>query len=126
MYNPRTRPLDNTAKALTNITCWTNPGIADQTIFRHYQMLNATKPKIAKEPKRKVLPINTEAPSNPKMAMEIFMKLIAKQKEENCPIITNFCNACSESGKKSEIFSLQNVNLERTQRRRQTAEGSFG
>ena len=25
MYNPRTRPLDNTAVALTNIACWANP-----------------------------------------------------------------------------------------------------
>ena len=93
MYNPRTRPLDNTAKALTNITCWTNPGIGDQPIFRHYQMLNATKPKIAKEPKRKVLPINTEAPSNPKMAMEIFMKLIAKQQEENSSVCRDYLTA---------------------------------
>ena len=83
MYNTRTRPMDNTAVALTNITCWTNPPIADQTIYRIYQMLNATIPEIAKEPKQKVWPINTEAPSNPKMAMEIFMKLIAKQQEEN-------------------------------------------
>ena len=51
-----------------------NPPKADQTIYRNYQMLNATIPKIAKEPKRKLLPINTEAPSNPKLAMEIFMK----------------------------------------------------
>ena len=79
MYNPRTRPLDNTAVALTNITCWTNPPIVDQTIYRNYQMLRAIIPKIAKEPKRKNLPINTEAPSNPKMAMEIFMKLLTNQ-----------------------------------------------
>ena len=55
--------------------------------------VNATIPKIAKEPKRKVLPINTEAPSNPKMAMEIFMKLIAKQQEENNSVCTDYLTA---------------------------------
>ena len=79
MYNPRTKPLDNTAVTLTTITCWANPPIVDQTIYQNHQILNATTPKIAKEPIRKVLPISAEAPSNPKMAMEIFMKLIAKQ-----------------------------------------------
>ena len=93
MYNPRTRPLDNTAVALTNVTCWANPPIVDQTIYRNYQMLNSTVPKIAKEPKRKVLPINTEAPSNPKMAMETFMKLIAKQQEENSSVCTDYLTA---------------------------------
>ena len=93
MYNPRTRPLDNTAVALTNITCWVNPPIVDQTIYRNYQMLNATITKIAKKPKRKILPINTEAPSNPKMAMEIFMKLIVKQQEENSSVCTDYLTA---------------------------------
>ena len=93
MYNPRTRPLDNTAVALTNITFWTNPPIVDQTIYRNYQKLNATIPKIAKEPKRKVLPISAEAPSNPRMAMDIFMKLMAKQQEENSSVCTDYLTA---------------------------------
>ena len=66
MYNPRTRPLDNTAVVLANITCWASSPIVDQAIYRNYQMLNANIPKIAKEPQRKVLPISAEAPSNPR------------------------------------------------------------
>ena len=93
MYNPRTRPLDNTALALTNITCWANPPLVDQTIYRSYQMLNAIIPKIAKEPQRKVLPISAEAPSNPKMAMEIFMKLVAKQQEEGSSVCADYLTA---------------------------------
>ena len=56
-------------------------------------MLNATIPKIAKQPQRKVLPISTEAPNIPKMAMEIFMKLIAKQQEENSSVCTDYLTA---------------------------------
>ena len=93
MYNLRTMPLDNTAVTLTTITCWANPPIVDQTIYQNYQILNATTPKIAKEPIRKVLPISAEAPSNPKMAMEIFMKLITKQKEENSSVCTDYLTA---------------------------------
>ena len=93
MYNPRTRPLDNTALALTNITCWANPPLEDQTIYRSYQMQNAIIPKIAKEPQRKVLPISAEAPSNPKMAMEIFMKLVAKQQEESSSVCADYLTA---------------------------------
>ena len=93
MYNPRTRPLDNTALALTNITCWANPPVVDQTIYRSYQMLNAIIPKIAKEPQRKVLPISAEAPSNPKIAMEIFMKLVAKQQEESSSVCADYLTA---------------------------------
>ena len=85
--------MDNTAVALTNITCWTNPPIVDQTIYHNYQMLRATIPKIAKEPKRKNLPINTEAPSIPKMAMEIFMKLLTNQQEENGSVCTDYLTA---------------------------------
>ena len=90
MYNPRTKPLDNTAVTLTTITCWAHPPVVDQTIYQNYQILNATTLKIAKEPNRKVLPISAEAPSNPKMAIEIFMKLIAKQKEENSSVCTDY------------------------------------
>ena len=109
MYNPRTRPLDSTAVALTNITCWTNPPIVDQTIYRNYQMLNATIPKIAKEPKRKILPINTEAPSNPKMAMEIFMKLVTNQQEENSSVCTGYLTAIETYKDTSKRYRRQDL-----------------
>ena len=109
MYNPRTRPLDNTAVAMTNITCWANPPIVDQTIYRNYQMLNATIPKIAEETKRKVLPINTEAPSNPKMAIEIFMKLIAKQQEENSSVCTDDLTAVETYKDISKRYGRQDL-----------------
>ena len=93
MNNPRTKPLDNTTVTLTTITCWANPPVVDQTIYQNYQILNATTPKIAKEPIRKVLLISAEAPSNPKMAMEIFIRVIAKQKEENSSVCTDYVTA---------------------------------
>ena len=80
MYNPRTKPLDNTAVTLTTITCWANPPVVDQTIYQNYQILNATTPKIAKEPIRKVLTISAEAPSNPKMAIEILHEINSQTK----------------------------------------------
>ena len=93
MYNPRTKRPDNTAVTLTTISCWANPPVVDQTIYQNYQVLNAMTPRIAKEPIRKVLPISAEAPNNPKMARKIFMKLIAKQQEENSSVYADYLTA---------------------------------
>ena len=62
----------------------------DCTVHKNYQTLKAITPKIAKEPSRKILPISDEVPNNPKMAMEIFMNLIAKQKEEGNSVYASY------------------------------------
>ena len=90
MYNPRTEPQPDTATILSSTTCWANPPMIDCTVHKNYQTLKAITPKIAKEPSRKILPISDEVPNNPKMAMEIFMNLIAKQKEEGNSVYASY------------------------------------
>ena len=90
MYNPRTEPQPDTATILSSTTCWANPPMIDCTVHKNYQTLMAITPKIAKEPSRKILPISDEVPNNPKMAMEIFMNLIAKQKEEGNSVYASY------------------------------------
>ena len=90
MYNPRTEPQTDTATILSSTTCWANPPMIDCTVHKNYQTLKAITPKIAKEPSRKILPISDEVPNNPKMAMEIFMNLIAKQKEEGNSVYASY------------------------------------
>ena len=93
MYNPRTEPQPDTATTLSNTTCWANPPMIDRMVHQNYQTLKAITPKIAKEPSRKILPISDEVPNNPKMAMEIFMNLIAKQKEEGHSVYDSYLTA---------------------------------
>ena len=93
MYNPRVTPQANTAKILSDTTHWTDPPIVDRMIYQGFQTLKATVPKIAREPNRKTLPLNEEMPNNPQMAMEIFMSLIAKQRDEGKTVYDSYLNA---------------------------------
>ena len=93
MYNPRTEPQPYTAMILSNTTCWADPQMVDRMTHQNYQTLKAMIPKVAKEPNRKTLPISDQVPNNPKMAMEIFMILIAKQEEEGNSVYASYLTA---------------------------------
>ena len=101
MYNPRVTPQADTAKILSDTTHWADPPIVDRMIYQGFQILKATVPKIAREPNRKTLPLNEEMPSNPQMAMEIFMSLITKQRDEGNTVYDSYSNAI---GTFKEIF----------------------
>ena len=93
MYNPRAEPRADTANILSKTTHWADPPIIDRLIYQEYQALKATVPKIAREPNRKPLPLSEEMPNNPRMAMEIFMTLISKQKGEGNSVYTSYLDA---------------------------------
>ena len=101
MYNPRATPQADTATILSDTTHWADPPIVDRMIHQGFETLKATVPKIAREPNRKRLPLNEEMPSNPQMAMEIFMSLITKQRDEGNTVYDSYSNAI---GTFKEIF----------------------
>ena len=53
----------------------------DLAIHQTFQQLPTTIRTVAKEPSRKDLPVNTDVPSNPRMALEIFVRLHGLQRE---------------------------------------------
>ena len=81
IYCIRAEPRVQTAQILDAITCWAKPGLVDLAIHQHFQHLKNTVPTIAREPNRKNLPISAEIPSNPRVALEIFLRLLSLQQE---------------------------------------------
>ena len=81
VYSARTEPREHTARILNTITCWAQPELVDLAIHQTFQQLPTTIPTVAKEPSRKDLPVNTDVPSNPRMALEIFVRLHGLQRE---------------------------------------------
>ena len=107
MYNPRTEPRANTAMILANTTCWTDPPMVNRAIYQRYQILKAVEPNISKEPNRRILPISSEMPNNPKMAMEMFLDLIAKQKQEGNSVYKSYLDAIKLY---KEVFRNMDIN----------------
>ena len=101
-YNPRAEPRADTAKILSKVTHRADPPIVDRMIYQGYQILKATVPKFAREPNRRPLPLSEEMPNNPKMAMEIFMSLIARHRGEGNSVYTSYLNAV---GTYKEVFA---------------------
>ena len=81
IYCARTEPREHTARILNTITCWAQPELVDLAIHQTFQQLPTTIPTVAKEPSKKDLPVNTDVPSNPRMALEIFVRLHGLQRE---------------------------------------------
>ena len=81
VYSARAEPCERTARILNTITCWAQPDLVDLAIHQTFQQLPTTIPTVAKEPSRKDLPVNTDVPSNPRMALEIFVRLHGLQRE---------------------------------------------
>ena len=82
VYCTRTEPRDHTARILNTITCWAQPELVDLAIHQTFQQLTTTIPTVAREPSRKDLPVNTDVPSNPRIALEIFVRLHSLQREQ--------------------------------------------
>ena len=80
MYCVRGEPRVQTARILEAITCWTKPELVDLVIHQQFQHMRTTVPTIAREPNRKSLPVGTEVPSNPRVAVEIFLRLDSLQR----------------------------------------------
>ena len=81
MYCDRTSPRAHSARILNATTCWSKPNLVDLAVHQTSQRIKAKTPSMAKEPNRKDLPINTDVPSNPRTALEIFLSLHSRQKE---------------------------------------------
>ena len=63
-------------------TCWSKPDLVDFAVHQTSQRMKAKTPSVAKEPNRKALPISTDVLNNPRAALEIFLNLHNKQREE--------------------------------------------
>ena len=82
MYCARAEPRDHTARILNTITCWAQPELVDLAIHQTFQQLLTTVPTVAREPNRKDLPVSKDVPSNPRIALEIFVRLHGLQREQ--------------------------------------------
>ena len=80
-YCARADPREHTARILNTITCWAQPELVDLAIHQTFQQLPTTIPTVAREPSRKDLPVSTDVPSNPRIALEIFVRLHGLQRE---------------------------------------------
>ena len=80
MYCIRAEPRVQSARILEAITCWTKPELVDLAIHQQVQHMRTTVPTIAREPNRKSLPVSAEVPSNPRIALEIFLRLHSLQR----------------------------------------------
>ena len=86
MYCDRAEPRVNTANTLETTTCWSRPDLVDLAVHQLFQRLRRTVPSAAREPVRRTLSISAETPSNPRVAMEIFLNLHSRQKEREKPV----------------------------------------
>ena len=82
MYCIRAEPRVQTARILDAITCWTKPELVDLAIHQQFQHMRTTVPTIARKPNRKSLSVSAEVPSNPRVALEIFLRLNSLQREQ--------------------------------------------
>ena len=82
VYCARAEPRDHTARILNTITCWAQPELVDLAIHQTFQQLLTTVPTVAREPNRKDLPVSIDVPSNPRIALEIFVRLHSLQREQ--------------------------------------------
>ena len=82
VYCARAEPRGHTARILNTITCWAQPELVDLAIHQTFQQLLTTVPTVAREPNRKDLPVSTDVPSNPRIALEIFVRLHGLQREQ--------------------------------------------
>ena len=82
MYCDRTSPRAYPARILQATTCWSKPELVDLAVHQISQRIKAKTTSVGKEPNKKTLPISTEVPSNPRVALEIFLNLHRIQKQQ--------------------------------------------
>ena len=81
MYCARTNPRVHTARMLDATTCWSKPELVVSAVHQLSLHMKATIPSVAREPSKRILPVSTEVPSNPRAALEIFLSLRSRLKE---------------------------------------------
>ena len=82
MYCDRTSPHAYPSRILQATTCWSKPELVDLAVHQIFQRIKAKTTLVGKEPNRKTLPISTEVPSNPRAALEVFLNLPSRQKQQ--------------------------------------------
>ena len=102
MYIERTEPRPNTAAILQATTCWSKPEVVDQTVHQEFRKIKDLMQMIAQTPPVRSMFISKELPVNPKMAMEIFLDLVARQSNHSSPVLENFTSFMK---KYREIFT---------------------
>ena len=75
MYCNRDEPRIHTARNLDATTCWSRPELVDLAVHQLFQRLRNIVSSVARESTRRTLPISAEVPSNPRVAMELFLEL---------------------------------------------------
>ena len=82
MYCDRTSPRAYPARILQATTCWSKPELVDLAVHQISQRKKAKTISVEKEPIKKTLPVSTKVPSNPRAALEIFLNLHSRQKQQ--------------------------------------------
>ena len=62
----------------------------DFATHQQFQRLKTTVPTVAREPNRRRLPVSTEVPSNPRIALEVFLSLHSRQREQGQPVSEDY------------------------------------
>ena len=104
MYCIRAEHCIQTARILEAITCWTRPELVDLAIHQQFQHMRTTVPTIAWEPNRKSLPVSAEVPSNPRIALEIFLRLQSLQREQGQSVGEDWRTACLNSRERMQMM----------------------
>ena len=82
MYCDRTNPRAYPARILQATACWSRPDLVDLAVHQIFQHIKAKTTSVGKEPIKKTLLISTKVPSNPRSALEIFLNLHSRQKQQ--------------------------------------------
>ena len=93
MYCERAKPRVDTANILRATTFWTQPELVAQAVFQNFQKLRNGSRLLAREPDKRALSIDKEMPSNPRLAMEIFLHLRSRQRERGQPVGEEYARA---------------------------------
>ena len=93
MYAERTEPRPNTAAILQATTCWSRLEVVDQTAHQQFQKVGDSMQLIAQAPTTRSTFISKELPANPKMAMEMFLDLVARQSNHGNPVLEKFISS---------------------------------
>ena len=93
MYAERTEPRPNTAAILQATTCWSRLEVVDQTAHQQFQKVGDSMQLIAQATTTRSTFISKELPANPKMAMEMFLDLVARQSNHGNPVLEKFISS---------------------------------
>ena len=90
MYCDRTSPRAYPARILQATTCWSKPELVELAVHQIFQRIKAKTTSVGKKPNKKTLPIRIEVPSNPRAALEIFLNLHSRQKQQGQSVVEDY------------------------------------